>query len=67
MIKFLPIQGKYILLEIYNQLLNDEQLPREMKKYNVIPILKSNKNPEDYGNYRPIILSSENSRNYDKK
>lgn len=58
MIKHLPNQIKKALLNTYNSYLNGEQIPKEITHYNVIPILKPNKDPENTENYRPIILSS---------
>lgn len=58
MIKNLPATAKQILLNLYNSYLNGTPIPKDWKKYNIIPILKPNKDPHDINSYRPIILSS---------
>lgn len=58
MISNLPNKAKNNLLNMYNKCLTGEPLPESWKKYNIITILKHNKNPSNAENYRPIVLSS---------
>lgn len=46
------------LVNIYNRCLVDESLPASWKRYNIICLLKPNKNPNTVDSYRPIVLSS---------
>lgn len=58
MYKNLPLIAKNYLLKIYNKCLFEGVLPDSWKKYNIINILKQNKNPTLPESYRPIVLSS---------
>lgn len=58
MIKHLPIDTKYHLLAIYNELWAENKFPAKWQESLTIPIKKSNKNPLIPTNYRPISLTS---------
>ena len=58
MLKNLPISAKIAMLKTYNGCLGGDPIPGSWKKYNVLPILKPNKNPDNVNNLRPIVLSS---------
>lgn len=58
MLKKLHSSGRLHLLNIYNSLWQKKLVPESWKTQCVIPILKPNKQPDDYNSYRPISLAS---------
>lgn len=58
MIKELDINGKKILLELYNKIYDKGHVPQTWKHSLVIPINKPGKDPRHSTNYRPISLTS---------
>lgn len=58
MLKKLHSSSKYHLLNIFNSLWLKQSVPESWKSQCVIPILKSNKDPNDHNSYRPISLAS---------
>ncbi|XP_030754483.1 uncharacterized protein LOC115881211 [Sitophilus oryzae] len=58
MYKNLPTDARNSIINIYNKCLFEGIVPDSWKKYNIINILKPNKNPLLAESYRPIMLSS---------
>lgn len=58
MFRNLPFKAKQIFVNILNNCLNGNTLPDDWKKFNIISLLKPNKNPAAAESYRPIVLSS---------
>ncbi|RVE41320.1 hypothetical protein evm_014034 [Chilo suppressalis] len=58
MIKNLHKSAKLILLQIYNLLWQNQQIPISWKSQCIIPILKPDKPANHHNSYRPISLSS---------
>lgn len=54
----LPEIGKQMLLQIYNNIFTSGQIPKDWKKYLVLPILKHQKDPKLAKSYRAISLAS---------
>ena len=50
--------GKEIVLKLINMTWRSGQLPRDWRNAHIIPILKSNKPPDEPKSYRPISLTS---------
>ncbi|KAG8174057.1 hypothetical protein JTE90_016742 [Oedothorax gibbosus] len=46
------------LLKLYNRIWNDKVFPTSWQRAIVIHIAKPGKDPQDAGNYRPIVLTS---------
>ncbi|PSN43822.1 putative RNA-directed DNA polymerase from transposon BS [Blattella germanica] len=66
MIKNLPTVAKDILCKSYKYIFETGEIPQQWNSFNIIPILKPNKTPEDPLNYRPIALSSVIRKIYEK-
>lgn len=58
MIKNLPMEGKSMLLSIYNRFLRDGYVPIQWRKVNVVPIPKASAVPNANPGLRPIALMS---------
>lgn len=58
MFRNFPFKAKQIFLNILNNCLNGNTLPEEWKKFNIITLLKPNRNPTSAESYRPIVLSA---------
>lgn len=58
MLKHLPIQAKNVLLQVYNRLFTDPNIPPSLKETIIVPICKPGKPPHDPNSYRPIALTS---------
>lgn len=58
MFKELPRRAKQILVNIYNKILLGDPIPYSWKRYNIICLLKPNKDPKLANSYRPIVLAS---------
>lgn len=57
MVKNLPEEALKILLQCYNDIWDSKsKLPSRWKKINIIPILKTDKDPAQAESYRPISL-----------
>lgn len=58
-LKNLPEKHIDFLAIILNKIINEEmEIPEDWKQQIILPILKPNKNPQEYTSYRPISLSS---------
>ena len=58
MIKNIPIIAQEFLLDIYNDLRHNQEIPPSWKIQIILPILKPGKSPEYANSLRPIALSS---------
>lgn len=55
-LKMLPITHFAKLSELFNKIIAGNKIPLNWKKIKIIPILKTNKNPNELSSYRPISL-----------
>lgn len=62
MISNMDVNHKNKVLEIYNQIWNDGDIPLQWKKSMIIPILKPGKDRKMAESYRPIHLISANAK-----
>ena len=58
MIKFLPTSAKQILVEMFNEFSKKNVFPNSWTTQIIVPIPKSNNDPNPAKSYRPIALSS---------
>ena len=58
MIKRLPPETLIHLLDIYNKIWEEGEIPKTWKHATVIPLLKEGKDPKDVRSYRPIALTN---------
>lgn len=58
MIKQLPEKCRYVLLNLFNKIWKEGELPQSWKHSIIIPIAKPNKDNSDPNSYRPISLTS---------
>lgn len=58
MLKNLPTNGFYYLLQIYNKIWMERTFPDQWRESIVVAIQKQSKNPLNPNNYRPISLTS---------
>jgi len=54
----LPENGLKVILNLYNRVWENGELPSRWKHSIVLPILKAGKDPHEAGSYRPISLTS---------
>lgn len=54
----LPLRGRQLLLQIFNESWRAGSVPQEWKMAVVVPILKPGKSPHDIDSFRPIALTS---------
>lgn len=58
MLKAIPVGLQEKMVKIFNDLWKKNEIPEDWKTFDVIPILKPNKNANDFLFYRPIVLIS---------
>ena len=58
MLKHMPTNAKYLLIEIFNEIINEGSIPADWYECTVIAIPKSKGNPDHHKSYRPICLLS---------
>lgn len=58
MLRELPVDGKKVLLQIYNRFLETSEFPDDWYDCKVVAIPKPNRDPHNHTSYRPICLLS---------
>ena len=58
MIKNLPPETLKYLLDMYNKIWEEGEIPKTWKHATIIPLLKERKDPKDVRSYRPVALTN---------
>jgi Endonuclease-reverse transcriptase/Reverse transcriptase (RNA-dependent DNA polymerase) len=66
LLKNMPEQAKLFLLQIFNDILSDGNVPLSWHRTKIIPILKPGKDASNADSYRPISLLSCNRKLFEK-
>lgn len=66
MIQHLPIHAKQYCLKMFNKFWSDSFFPSKWKESTIIPILKPNKDASKTENYRPISLTSNLCKTFER-
>ena len=58
MIKRLPPETLKYLLNMYNKIWKEGEIPKSWKHATIIPLLKEGKDPKDVWSYKPVTLTN---------
>ena len=58
MVKMLPPETKRYILDLYNRIWMEGEIPNSWKSAIITPLLKEGKDPKDVRSYRPVALTN---------
>ena len=54
----LPLETKKYIMDMYNRIWMEGEVPNSWKSTIIIPLLKEGKDPKDIRSYRPVVLTN---------
>ena len=66
LLKYLEVSGVDMMHEILKRVWEEEQMPEECKKSEIVLIYKQKGNPLEYGNFRGIMLLERKMKMFEK-